>query len=508
MPGFELEQVDGGQPIDLPLGETVIGRGPFLGVSDKRVSRNHGLLENTDGQLRLKPTHLNPCFVQASLGAPPEPLQKDQWHCLKDGSIFSLLPGKYVYRVRVITEDSTLRNSQGFEEEGSTETVEKLPPVCEETLDYVPQARSSVSQTPESTPPIQEEEKEVETHSPDPASCRRGVSDVLGSSKADESTPPTLPKKRVLPAWMTAATPAAQSPSTVKAVTKRTPARAAPKTTQPKRVAAPKRARNKQLSSGDEEDEEEEEHSDVEQKPKKRAKKLNSDTEESQNQATAPKPSRKRSLEDRLGEDSEREEEEEKGRGRKRAEATTVSRAGGSTTQAQGSGNSKNEKQPSRDGQQRSKGSTSEISLSRSKPKVQQRTPCPYGASCYRKNPVHFQECSHPGDDDYGEEQSNGNEDDEDDDRPECPYGTDCYRKNPLHKKEYKHTKPPARTSVPDDEGDEDEDHYEDSFINDESEEEEEVDEDSDYVPESDDDGKEDVKRLQKEAKAFLRRKK
>lgn len=62
----------------------------------------------------------------------------------------------------------------------------------------------------------------------------------------------------------------------------------------------------------------------------------------------------------------------------------------------------------------------------------------------------------------------------------------------------------PAKTAA----DEEDEDHYENSFINDESEEEE-VDEDSDYVPESDDSGKgEDIKRLQKEAKAFLRRRK
>lgn len=33
MPGFELEQVDGGSPIELPYGETVLGRGAFLGVS-------------------------------------------------------------------------------------------------------------------------------------------------------------------------------------------------------------------------------------------------------------------------------------------------------------------------------------------------------------------------------------------------------------------------------------------------------------------------------------------
>jgi len=43
-----------------------------------------------------------------------------------------------------------------------------------------------------------------------------------------------------------------------------------------------------------------------------------------------------------------------------------------------------------------------------------------------RKNPLHFQECSHPGDSDYEEEEEE--EEDADDDRPECPYGTHCYR--------------------------------------------------------------------------------
>ncbi|XP_036416237.1 aprataxin and PNK-like factor isoform X2 [Colossoma macropomum] len=484
MPGFELEQVDGGQPIDLPYGETVIGRGPFLG------------------------THLNPCFIQTSLGAPSEPLEKDQWHCLKEGSIFSLLPGKYIFRVRVITEDSTLSNSQSFEEETQTETEEKSNPSCvsQETLEYNPQAKSSTSHTTESTRTAQEEEKDEDTHKPDPTSCSQDA-DVTSPAKAVESAPLTPQRKRVLPAWMTAATPAAQSPSTVKAATKRAPAQASASkapAAQSKRATGPKRARTKKISSGDEEDEEDdEEPSDVEQKPRKRLKKLNSDTEESQDQAPAPKPSQERSLEDRLSEDSE---EERKGRGRKRAEAAPRSRAGGSTAEAGDSGNSEVKKLPSQNGKQSAKTSSSEISSSSSKPRVQRRTPCPYGASCYRKNPVHFQECSHPGDDDFEEEQSNGNEDD-DDDRPECPYGTDCYRKNPLHKKEYKHTQPPAKKSAPDDEDDDDEDRYENSFINDESEEEE-VDEDSDYVPESDDSGKEDIKRLQKEAKAFLKRKK
>lgn len=54
-------------------------------------------------------THLNPCFIQTNIVASPQPLEKDQWHCLKEGDIFSLMPGKYVYRVRLKEEDQTLR---------------------------------------------------------------------------------------------------------------------------------------------------------------------------------------------------------------------------------------------------------------------------------------------------------------------------------------------------------------------------------------------------------------
>lgn len=51
-----------------------------------------------------------------------------------------------------------------------------------------------------------------------------------------------------------------------------------------------------------------------------------------------------------------------------------------------------------------------------------------------------------------------------------------------------------------------DEDEYEDSFINDDSED---AGDDSDYVPpDSDDSGKEDIKGLQRDATAFLKRRK
>ncbi|UJR08687.1 hypothetical protein I4U23_012945 [Adineta vaga] len=74
------------------------------------------------------------------------------------------------------------------------------------------------------------------------------------------------------------------------------------------------------------------------------------------------------------------------------------------------------------------------------------RSRCQYGKSCYRKNPAHRTEESHPGDSDYEDDKDNKNDDittnnndDDDDDKPQCPYGKSCYRQNPQHKRDYKH---------------------------------------------------------------------
>ena len=55
-------------------------------------------------------THFNPCFCQSSLDDSPQPLDRNQWHTLKDGDIVSLLPGKYMYKVVAVDGDNgTLR---------------------------------------------------------------------------------------------------------------------------------------------------------------------------------------------------------------------------------------------------------------------------------------------------------------------------------------------------------------------------------------------------------------
>uniref|UniRef100_A0A3B5LY36 PNK FHA domain-containing protein n=1 Tax=Xiphophorus couchianus TaxID=32473 RepID=A0A3B5LY36_9TELE len=75
MSGFGLVPVDGGDLVPLPPGETVLGRGPFLG------------------------THINPCFLLSSPNDDPRPLERGSWHRLHPGDQFSLLPGRFIYRV-------------------------------------------------------------------------------------------------------------------------------------------------------------------------------------------------------------------------------------------------------------------------------------------------------------------------------------------------------------------------------------------------------------------------
>ena len=65
---------------------------------------------------------------------------------------------------------------------------------------------------------------------------------------------------------------------------------------------------------------------------------------------------------------------------------------------------------------------------------------CPYGARCYRKNPDHFAEFSHPKKA-KGEDTTDSPSTSKIDDTglPPCKYGASCYRKNLMHFAEYSH---------------------------------------------------------------------
>ncbi|KAJ8246168.1 hypothetical protein GJAV_G00264460 [Gymnothorax javanicus] len=498
MSGFELEPVDGGTSVPLPEGETQLGRGPFLGVSDKRVSRNHGLLEVADGQLRIKPTHQNPCFYQPSLKDPPEPLERDRWHPLEPGNLFSLLPGKYIFRVVYVDLENTQRNSQCIAEEepiagvvSSAEEPQRSPELngqCELAQN------NSQNQLAESTSSCVREKEEDDKMDASASKEQESVS--------REQEPMPEQRKRMLPSWMMQTAPDTSSPSTSTGDGKRGRGKAPPSQKKapptqnknppiPAKQPRPRKTWAISLSS------QESENSEPWPAPKRRAKRLKSEEEEEE-LAGAETATRQ------LGAPSNNESDEaaSKGEGQSNGGLSPKAQAPERKTGAGGMDGGE-ESQPQDEG--RAEGgqgvgaSTRQAGPSKTEAKAPPRPPCPYGKECYRKNPVHFQECSHPGDQDYTEGEDE-EKIEEDDNRPECPYGTACYRKNPLHKKEYKHTQDPGRRGGFDEDDDGDEDgSYDDSFINDDSED---LDEDSDYVPEE-----EDVERLTKEAKAFMRRK-
>ncbi|KAB7500567.1 Aprataxin and PNK-like factor [Armadillidium nasatum] len=154
------------------------------------------------------------------------------------------------------------------------------------------------------------------------------------------------------------------------------------------------------------------------------------------------------------------------------------------------------------------------IKISNELKKNTPRKSCQYGEDCYRNNPKHRKELAHPGDSDYASHESAS--DDENDDRQECEYGLNCYRKNPQHRKDFKHTKKPQpprnakrKAKRKNDSDDSDEYDFDDPFLNDESSD--------DYAP-TDSSGpdsdiedtvqEEDTKRMMKEAKKFVKKRK
>ncbi|XP_047222576.1 aprataxin and PNK-like factor isoform X2 [Girardinichthys multiradiatus] len=466
MSGFGLVPVDGGDLVKLSPGETVLGRGPLLGISDTRVSRHHGLLENLNGKLRLKPcltlfrstqhacsavgafaqrnsyftssqqTHVNPCFILSSVNVDPRPLEKGSWHQLHPGDLLSLLPGRFIYRVEAVGgKESTPRNSQNLEEEEEGE----LP---------VPDDVEAPAGGPE-----QEQMSDPDGNEPSRDFIQDDSTRWLGIQN-DEPRPAS--RRRVLPAWMMAVVTAPKTPAAapkVQSGVKRSKLAAASSATQAT-------ATTSSLPSGVE-------LHDEEKRPTKKSRKLSREEENLPTQMEVPSE-----------ESTSRLQVKPSGSG-----FSSYFDHLSTELEDEGKGEGSSQKAETR------KSPTEEKSQSRV------RTPCPYGKDCYRKNPLHFNECSHPGDSDYEEEEE------EEEDRPECPYGTDCYRK------EFKHTKKPARSArsmaknTPDEGVSDDED---DSFINDDSDD---LGNDSDYVPPGPDDSEqEDVQRLQKEATAYLKK--
>uniref|UniRef100_A0A8C5XBL5 Aprataxin and PNK-like factor n=1 Tax=Microcebus murinus TaxID=30608 RepID=A0A8C5XBL5_MICMU len=189
--GFELQPQDGGPRVALAPGETVIGRGPLLGITDKRVSRRHAILEVVSGQLRIKPIHTNPCFYQSSEKSQLLPLKTNLWRWLNPGDSFSLLVDKYIFRVlsthSEMEMECTLRNSQMLDEDDILKETPNSPVI------NLPDETTGASQLERST-----EITETQTTTTESVSFLGECRD-FSKQQTDLSQ-----RKRILPAWMLA----------------------------------------------------------------------------------------------------------------------------------------------------------------------------------------------------------------------------------------------------------------------------------------------------------------
>ncbi|XP_007968588.3 aprataxin and PNK-like factor isoform X1 [Chlorocebus sabaeus] len=508
--GFELQPRDGGPRVALAPGETVIGRGPLLGITDKRVSRRHAILEVAGGQLRIKPIHTNPCFYQSSEKSQLLPLKTNLWCYLNPGDSFSLLVDKYIFRVLSIPSEvemeCTLRNSQMLDEDNILNETPKSPVI------NLPHETTGASQLEGST--------EIAKTQMTPTNS---VS-LLGENRDFSKQQRILDeRKRILPAWMLAehlsdenlSVPAISGGNVIQGSGKEEICKG--KT----QLNTTQQGRRQLISSGSSE------NTSAEQDTGEKYK--NTDQEESTisskempqsfsaitlsnteiNNIKTSAQRNKLPIEE-LGKVS-KHKIATKRTPHKEEEAMSCSEncssAQGESFQDESQGShSESSSNPSSPETLHAKATDSVLQGSEGN-KVK-RTSCMYGANCYRKNPVHFQHFSHPGDSDYGGVQIV--DQDETDDRPECPYGPSCYRKNPQHKIEYRHSTLPVRNVLDEDNdnvGQPSEYDLNDSFLDDEEEDYEPTDEDSDWEPGKEDEEKEDVEELLKEAKQFMKRK-
>ncbi|XP_067900395.1 aprataxin and PNK-like factor isoform X2 [Heterodontus francisci] len=515
---MELEPQDGSGTIALVSGLSAIGRGPLF---------------------RL---HTNPCFYRSSSGDQFLPLEKDKWHWLNPGDSFSLLPDKYIYKVISSSLDQTLRNSDQSSFEDITDEHTNSPGNLHMGKGDANEG-PDISQGHTVKPTTSSGAVTTDDHSREQSSAFEPNSILQNPSKSEQLKNGHAPqnpvqRKRILPAWMLQVT--AEILSTSSTVSKKGNVRGRGRgksdvdQTQTQ-VTQPGRKRHESF-----ENVKENEATDQPQEKKSRRKKTepNEDEEQSKNNtkentlgANSTNVKGKEEMKNkliapskanddwRLDDTDEDKSQHNHGshqshevsdwvvsRKEEEEEVQRVSRGGEQESETT------HTHSPKPDEPEPAEGASAFQSIEQKKPR---RAPCMYGSNCYRKNPVHFQELSHPGDADY-EDSTDG---EEDDDRPECPFGTACYRKNLQHKKEYKHTQPPESElrrpkgkvvqkgkSGLDDESDDGEYDLNDSFIDDEEEDLDPTDEDSEWEPSSD--SNEDIDTLTKEANRFVKNKK
>ncbi|KAH0621847.1 hypothetical protein JD844_023515 [Phrynosoma platyrhinos] len=493
-------------------------------ITDKRVSRKHAILKVAGNHLSIKPVHVNPCFYQPTENGQLLPLDTDKWHQLTPGDSFSLLVDKYAFRVLFTPLDM--------------ETQRKN---CHLHVEDRPNQASSVLQPtsmPHSQPPMQQAASSKKSHPLNTHFLLEKAVEIpkkFSASIPEIKEPQPAERKRVLPAWML------QEDLMVQSQLASVPGKGlhihshiqSPYFFTENSGKITKGSGKKRKMS------ESEDTSLATQDMLEISQEFTRELEKNESKIMPQKAGGSTSQSNHLLENEELDLSSQDVQACQLTETHTTS-----ARENKLEDNSFKTEHFSQDKPSQSAGHKGEIqeltqinqttktdisNLTRSQNVLQnsnissyQRRACQYGRNCYRKNPTHFQQFSHPGDSDYPNTESVTES--HNDNRPECPYGTACYRKNPQHKLEYKHTAPaesekrqmrPKATKkgkgifLENSDNEPKEYDQKDSFIDDEEEEEcDPTDEDSDWEPDFQDQDIEDVDTLVKEAQNFVKTKK
>ncbi|CAF1148263.1 unnamed protein product [Rotaria magnacalcarata] len=408
----ELIPIVEGNQITVQENEKVIvGRDSSLGCNEKKISRHHAeLLLKDDNTLWITPTHTNPVFYRPSNGKTIQ-LQKDVERELKDGDQIGLLPSSFFFRVSFSTDE----NNNNDKNDSDTDSLyawkqekNSPPPRAASPDQWSPTHgyRRSFSNQDTSVFDFDDDANDVPTETlPKRTSFeKKTTSDVEPKSRIlmpspsvsitriivpsppandqndqDEIEPSiiTNDKPRKLPKWMVAPTP---SPVVKSATT-------TPKSSYARNSSSntPTSAKRHLSFEGD----------------------TNSDFNESSNVSGVRSPVALIDI---------------KSPGRVLSKVAST----------------KSLDSDSADGFD-----SIPIKIASPTKKVKsggkRRPTCQFGTSCYRKNPNHRSEQSHPGDSDYEDSKDTDNCYDNNVDKPLCPFGRTCYRQNPQHRRDFKH---------------------------------------------------------------------
>ncbi|CAG4950957.1 unnamed protein product [Colias eurytheme] len=361
--------------ITLSIGTHIFGRGKLLNVEDKRVSRKHGELQVKEDKLIVKALHQNPCFYKKDK-SDVQVLKCDCEIELFHGDRFGLLPDSLWFEViSYTTNDEAAIENEAISEQENIENYDETAngTVCNEQPDS-PEIDLQQTKSNEDSNTTEDINNKNNNTSADTNSKEKDtLEEDTNTKEKDTSMEDTNTKEK----------------DTSMEDTNTKEKDTSMEDTNTKEKDTSKEDINKEIDTSVEDPQATEQMQD--------APTVETGPETSETDTEEPKSPQKRSH-------SPKEENAK----RIKLEPSDVKQEPDVTPGTSDSGNAS--------------ASNNAMPPSPQKPQNNLRERCYYGARCYRRNPLHMAQFSHPKDPDWGTG-----------DKGVCPYGASCCKPDQKH---------------------------------------------------------------------------